>query len=255
LSAGTYANAAFVVANASYSFANSVNTYAFAAFAQSNAQNSYANTTFFTKTGGAITGNVTVTFNNSTVQQAAVISTVGSNTKGGFGFVDFLSATNQSAGAINPNKWFRLDTNGNFQIVNSAYTTTILQLSDAGVLNVPTVSVNNVTTLNSSTYTSNGTSQVTVDTTTSTGYSVTKYVVHMYNTSSINSHAIELMVMVSQTGASTYQVYMEQYAEVLGGTSLSSLGTFDATYSSGTLSLLWTPTSSGTVLNFVRTQL
>ena len=61
----------------------------------------------------------------------------GANTKGGTGYFDFLTANNISAGTTNRNKWFRVDSNGKFQIINSAYTTNIFDLNDSGYLTVP----------------------------------------------------------------------------------------------------------------------
>ena len=69
--------------------------------------------------------------NNNTAVQA--IQVVGTSTKGGTGYHDFLLATNQGGGT-NPNKSFRLDSLGTFQIINSAYTATIFSLTDGGVL-------------------------------------------------------------------------------------------------------------------------
>lgn len=59
----------------------------------------------------------------------------GSNTNGGTNYVDFLKATNTASGATNINKYFRLNSTGALEIVNSAYNATILTLTDAGLLN------------------------------------------------------------------------------------------------------------------------
>jgi len=61
----------------------------------------------------------------------------GSNTRGGAGYIDFLQATNTSASIANPNKFFRLSTTGDLEIVNSNYATVILSLTDAGVFSTP----------------------------------------------------------------------------------------------------------------------
>ena len=89
-----------------------------------------------------LSNNVTLSYNTPSVQQLAVLSVAGANTKGGLGYTDFLQANNQYPGATNTNKWFRLDSSGNLQIINSAYTTNIFQLSDVGVLTVPNVTLN-----------------------------------------------------------------------------------------------------------------
>ena len=77
---------------------------------------------------------------NSNVNISALQIT-GTATKGGAGYHDFLSATNQGGGT-NPNKYFRLDSSGQLQIINSAYTSNIFNLTDAGVLTVPSIFVN-----------------------------------------------------------------------------------------------------------------
>jgi len=61
----------------------------------------------------------------------------GSNTVGGSTYIDFLRGTNTSVGATNPNKTFRINGTGGFEIVNSAYNTLIFTLTDAGVLSTP----------------------------------------------------------------------------------------------------------------------
>ena len=78
--------------------------------------------TNITATNVNTTGLVTHTYSTPSVQQVSVLSLAGSNTKGGTGYVDFLSANNQSSGATNTNKWFRIDNSGTYQIINSAYT-------------------------------------------------------------------------------------------------------------------------------------
>jgi len=59
----------------------------------------------------------------------------GSNTNGGANYLDFLKATNTAVGATNINKYFRLNSTGGIEIVNSAYSGVILTLTDSGVLN------------------------------------------------------------------------------------------------------------------------
>lgn len=72
--------------------------------------------------------------------QNVAVYVTGANTKGGTGYVDFLQANNRSGGANYTNKYFRLDSNGQFQIINSAYTQNIFNLNDSGVLTVPNFS-------------------------------------------------------------------------------------------------------------------
>lgn len=60
-----------------------------------------------------------------------------SNTEGGSGYSDFLKVTNKTAGATANNKSFRLNSTGAIEIINSAYSATILSLTDTGGLSVP----------------------------------------------------------------------------------------------------------------------
>jgi hypothetical protein len=69
--------------------------------------------------------------------QSASIQVSGFGTVGGATYIDFIRVTNTSAGAISPNKSFRINGAGEWQVVNSAYDTTIFSLTDAGVLNTP----------------------------------------------------------------------------------------------------------------------
>jgi hypothetical protein len=105
-------------------------------------------------TSGANTTTVTLNSNNSvtmgntyingttvhnynagpTNTQLAVLQLNGANTKGGIGYSDFLQATNIAPGSNNTNKFFRIDNNGQLQIINSAYTNNIFNLTDGGQL-------------------------------------------------------------------------------------------------------------------------
>jgi hypothetical protein len=69
--------------------------------------------------------------------QSASIQVSGNGTVGGASYIDFLRVTNTSASAANPNKTFRINGVGEWEVINSAYTTTIFTLTDAGVLNTP----------------------------------------------------------------------------------------------------------------------
>lgn len=66
---------------------------------------------------------------------SAIIVTA-ANTRGGTGYADFIQATNTSGGATNPNKYFRLTSAGFLEIINSAYSATLLSLSDTGTMSV-----------------------------------------------------------------------------------------------------------------------
>jgi hypothetical protein len=78
-------------------------------------------------------GIVTISYTGST-NSSLVIG--GTNTKGGAGYHDFLMARNNGAGVTNPNKWFRINSTGGLEILNSAYSSVPLTLSDAGNLTV-----------------------------------------------------------------------------------------------------------------------
>lgn len=82
----------------------------------------------------------TVNYTGSGGSQNAAFVVTGANTKGGVGYVDFLQANNQSSGSANTSKWFRIDNAGTYQIINSAYTQNIFNLTDTGTLTVPNMS-------------------------------------------------------------------------------------------------------------------
>jgi hypothetical protein len=87
------------------------------------------------------------------------------------------------------------------------------------------------------------TAQTTIDTWSTTTYRTAKYLVQM--TQSTNYHTIELLLIQNGTTAN-----LVQYGEVFTS---SSLGTFDASISGSTLSLLINPTSATSMtINLVR---
>jgi hypothetical protein len=113
----------------------------------------------FTISGGAnFTSNVSVNgqFNvnyrpTSTVNSAIVI--IAANTKGGTGYADILQLTNSSGGATTPNKYIRLNSTGNIEIINSTYEQNIFELSDTGSLNLPLpLKIDNKQALNGPTF-------------------------------------------------------------------------------------------------------
>jgi hypothetical protein len=73
-----------------------------------------------------------------TVTNRSALTIAGNvNGRGGVGYLDALTLTNTFSGATNPNKWIRLNSTGGIEVVNNAYSTTILSLTDAGGLSVP----------------------------------------------------------------------------------------------------------------------
>jgi chorismate mutase len=82
----------------------------------------------------AVSGNTTLSglvSINYTGSANSSLAIRGTNTKGGAGYHDFLVAYNGGGGSA-PAKWFRTDSSGNLQLLNSAYTAVIMQVSDAG---------------------------------------------------------------------------------------------------------------------------
>jgi hypothetical protein len=77
----------------------------------------------------------TVDYQPGTTTGAAITASA-KNSQGGTGFGDFLKATNTSTGTSNGSKWFRINNIGTLEVVNNAYTATLLSLSDIGNLSV-----------------------------------------------------------------------------------------------------------------------
>jgi len=93
---------------------------------------------------GNVTGNVTSTSANS-FGTATITGGDGSNSslklrgynqRGGLGYHGFLEVTNTYSSAANPNRYFRLDSDGVLEIVNSAYGATLLTLDNDGNMTV-----------------------------------------------------------------------------------------------------------------------
>jgi hypothetical protein len=103
------------------------------------ANNFIANTGGITTTGNSsLNGIVTVNYNvGAASSQNAAIEMYGANTKGGTGYFDFLAANNRSTGTTNPSKWFRLNSIGELQVINSAYTLNLFNLDDSGNVTIP----------------------------------------------------------------------------------------------------------------------
>jgi hypothetical protein len=78
--------------------------------------------------------NLTTTANTNVDSQLVLQGNV---YRGGAGYHDFLRVTNTNSGATNTNKFLRLDSTGQLQIINSAYTTNIFNLDNGGNLTVP----------------------------------------------------------------------------------------------------------------------
>lgn len=129
-----FANSSYTHANLSFSEANVATALAFSASNTAHAAFTYANTAI-TTSGGSITGQLNVAFSPATTVNSAIQVTA-ANTKGGTGYADFLTATNASGGATNPNKYFRLTSDGKLEVVNSAYSATLFGLDNSGNLQI-----------------------------------------------------------------------------------------------------------------------
>ena len=109
-----------------------------------------ANTSSFELVSGMnVIGDTKVT-GSLYVEGTSGISSVvlsGYNQKGGTGYHGFLEATNRGA-SVGKSKFFRLNSTGALEIVNNSYATTILSLTDAGKLTVPSLVVTQATPAN-----------------------------------------------------------------------------------------------------------
>ena len=75
--------------------------------------------------------NVTYAPENPTGQ---AFQATGKDTQGGTGYFDFFKINNTTSGGTNGSKTFRLNSTGAIEIINSAYSETILSLTDAGAM-------------------------------------------------------------------------------------------------------------------------
>lgn len=92
--------------------------------------------TLATVTSRGATTSTIVTFSGGNSNNASV-KLAGYNQRGGTGYHGFLEVTNTLGSATNSTKHFRINDVGTLEIINSAYTASILGLSDAGALSVP----------------------------------------------------------------------------------------------------------------------
>lgn len=111
--------------------------------------------------------------------------------------------------------------------------------TSTSTLSTDRISVNTNAFLETTSITTSNVSQITFNSWSSTTYRSAKYFVQM--TSGSDYNVIELSMV--HDGAN---VYLTQYGEIK--TTANSLGTFDASISTGTLSVLFTPTFSSTTV-------
>lgn len=83
-------------------------------------------------TGGTLSGPLTIGSNPT--GRTVDLAIAGYNSSGGTGYNEFLALANTYSGATNPYKFIRMNGSGSLEIVNSAYTAVIFQLSDSGVI-------------------------------------------------------------------------------------------------------------------------
>lgn len=91
--------------------------------------------TLATVTARGATTSTVVSFTGGDANNSSVKLT-GYNQRGGVGYHGFLEVTSTYGTVTNPNKYFRLDSVGSLQIINSGYTAAIFSLTDAGALSV-----------------------------------------------------------------------------------------------------------------------
>lgn len=95
--------------------------------------------------GGNLNAAGAVLTNGGNSSSSALVITT-NNANGGSGYAGIMQMVNTTGGATNPNKFVRLNTSGNLEIINSGYSSTLFSLSDAGALvilgNVNSANVN-----------------------------------------------------------------------------------------------------------------
>ena len=190
---------------------------------------SYGNTTSIPSITVDAYGRVTAVSNNSVSTTINLAGTTGSGSVAGGGTLTFA---------------------GSYGVTASASSSTItiatpqdLQTSASPSFNAVTLNTNGYVT--SKTFTTSSTAQVAIDSFATATYRSAKYMVQM--TSGSSYHVIELVVLHDGTTPS-----IAQYGEIFTG---SSLGTFDASITTGNLSLLLTATNATTVVKMVRTNI
>jgi hypothetical protein len=100
------------------------------------------NITGLTLSANLVAGNITLANGQAAITYTPAsatgqsLSITAANTQGGTGYADVLKVTNASGGATNPNKTFRLSSTGALEIVNSAYNSPLVILSDDGIMTV-----------------------------------------------------------------------------------------------------------------------
>jgi hypothetical protein len=217
-----YTTNAYNQANTATNDASGASLYANGAFLQANAAYNSQNTTGSYANSAYNQAN-TATNNASTADSKAV-------TAGSYANSAFATANNAlpKAGGL---------------LTGPVSSSSIIYAS--GLSANTTVTVNTNSVLESTTITTASVAQVTLDSFSTSTYRSAKYLVQM--TSGSAYHLIELSMIHDGT-----TVYLSQYGEIKTG---ASLGTFDASISTGTLSVLFTPTNAVTTVKASVTQI
>jgi hypothetical protein len=278
------ANVANTTAEAGFAKANAVLTYAGSGYGLANitavvAQSAYDNSnTKFNSSGGTITGAVTISgTNNLTVSGNLIVqgTTFSSNSTtfevndpllllgvGNYysdtrdiGFAaHYNDGTNAHSGIIRDATtkeyyFFKgytpeIDANNNVDITHATFTKANVNAGKiTGDIVTNTVTFDNGLRTSNTFTTGANTAQVSIDSFLTGSYRSAKYQVQM--TAGTNYQAIELLVIHDGTTAN-----LVQYADVVTST---SLGTFDAFITVGTLRLLFTPaTETATTIKLIR---
>lgn len=122
-----------VKASAYNGWSGSLGTY-YAVYADASTNNSTYGAYSFYGAGGKMYNADEVIFAGGGTNSAS-LHLEGYNQRGGAGFHDYMLVNNTNA--TNPKKWHRISSTGTWEVVNSAYTTTIFSLTNAGVLSTP----------------------------------------------------------------------------------------------------------------------
>ena len=103
-----------------------------------------AATAYVALTGGTLSGNLTIGSDPSS--NTSALNLGGNNQVGGAGYHGFLAVRNTYSGGTNGQKFFRINSTGTLEIVNSAYNAVIFSLTDSGSLSAVVVDAGIITT-------------------------------------------------------------------------------------------------------------
>ena len=248
----TQANSAFTAANTADSKAVTAGSYANSAYAQANT----ATTNAATADSKAVTAG---SYANSAFAAAntADSKAVTAGSYANSAYAQANTATTNAATADSKAVTAGSYANSAFAAANTATTNSLAKsggvVTGAISSNSPiyasalssntSVTINTSSYMTSTSYTTSTTSQVTAFSFAIATYRSAKILAQM--TSGSSYHMIELNIIHDGTTA-----YVAQYGEVKSG---SSLGTFDASITSGNLNVLFTPTNSTTTAKIVAT--